>query len=136
MDRATEEIICDLQAQVYTLRVGLRALARTHPDPNALLMAWREALEEKGLPNANARIHRLVGMGGKLLLRTLFIENGIRVSSARIEQLEKLRAIYPDKELAQALDELIVHKKQEKHIVDNIENYLALTKKPDGSSAI
>jgi len=45
MDRATEEIICDLQAQVYTLRVGLRALARTHPDPNALLMAWREALE-------------------------------------------------------------------------------------------
>ena len=45
MDRTIEEIICDLQAQVYVLRVGLRALAHVHPDPNELLKAWREALE-------------------------------------------------------------------------------------------
>jgi hypothetical protein len=45
MDRIAEEIICDLQAQVYVLRVGLRALAQTHPDANELLKAWREALE-------------------------------------------------------------------------------------------
>ncbi len=44
MDRTTEELICDLQAQVSVLRVGLRALARTHPDPAQLLRAWREAL--------------------------------------------------------------------------------------------
>ena len=45
MDQTTEEIICDLQAQVYVLRVALRALAQIHPDPNELLKAWREALE-------------------------------------------------------------------------------------------
>lgn len=46
MDRTAEEIICDLQAQVYVLRVGLRALAQIHPDPNQLLKAWHEALGE------------------------------------------------------------------------------------------
>lgn len=46
MDRTAEEIICDLQAQVYVLRVGLRALAQIHPDPNQLLKAWQEALGE------------------------------------------------------------------------------------------
>ncbi len=45
MDREAEEIICDLQAQVYVLRVALRALARTHPNAGELLMAWRESLE-------------------------------------------------------------------------------------------
>lgn len=45
MDRASEEIICDLQAQVYVLRVALQALARTHPDAVGLLATWREALE-------------------------------------------------------------------------------------------
>ncbi|NDK37910.1 hypothetical protein DT603_03535 [Pseudoxanthomonas gei] len=45
MDKTTEEIICDLQAQVYVLRAALRALAQTHRDSNELLKAWREALE-------------------------------------------------------------------------------------------
>jgi hypothetical protein len=48
MDRTTEEIICDLQAQVYVLRVALRALAHTHPDPTRLLKAWRDALGDTG----------------------------------------------------------------------------------------
>jgi len=44
MDRETEETLCALQAQVYAQDVALRALARTHPDPAAVLAAWREAL--------------------------------------------------------------------------------------------
>lgn len=44
MDRETEEALCALQAQLYAQRIALRALARTHPDPTALLAAWREAL--------------------------------------------------------------------------------------------
>ena len=44
MDRESEEIICDLQAQVYVLRVALQALARTHPDAPKLLVHWRDAL--------------------------------------------------------------------------------------------
>ena len=46
MDRETEEALCDLQAQVYVLRLALRALVRTHPDPSASLAAWRAALAE------------------------------------------------------------------------------------------
>ena len=45
MDRVAEEIICDLQAQVYVLRVALQALARTHPDATMLLKAWRESID-------------------------------------------------------------------------------------------
>lgn len=46
MDRETEEALCALQAQLYAQRIALRALARTHPDPAAVLAAWREALIE------------------------------------------------------------------------------------------
>lgn len=46
MQRDTEESICSIQAQVYAQHVVLRALVRTHPDPVALLAAWREALTE------------------------------------------------------------------------------------------
>lgn len=46
MDRETEVALCDLQAQVYVLRLALRALIRTHPDPSASLATWRAALAE------------------------------------------------------------------------------------------
>jgi hypothetical protein len=46
MDRETEEALCGVQAQLDALRIAMRALARTHPDPIALLAAWREALTE------------------------------------------------------------------------------------------
>ena len=46
MDRETEEMVCSVQAQLFAQRVALRALARTHPDPVALLQSWREALVE------------------------------------------------------------------------------------------
>ncbi|WP_139227368.1 MULTISPECIES: hypothetical protein [unclassified Pseudoxanthomonas] len=45
MDRENEEVICDLQAQVYVLRVALQALARAHGDSKTLLASWRDALE-------------------------------------------------------------------------------------------
>lgn len=46
MERATEEMLCEMQAQLYSMRVALRALARTHPDAVALLDAWRSASAE------------------------------------------------------------------------------------------
>lgn len=46
MERATEDMLCDVQAQLYSMRVALRAMARTHPDPAALLDAWRGAMSE------------------------------------------------------------------------------------------
>lgn len=51
MDRETEESICALQARMYTQQIALRALAHTHPDPVALLAAWRAALIEAATTN-------------------------------------------------------------------------------------
>ena len=46
MDRITEQTLCDLQAQLYVQRIALCALARAHPDPDAVLSAWRAALAD------------------------------------------------------------------------------------------
>lgn len=46
MDRNTEEAMCSLQAQVHVQGLALRALAATHPDPAALLAAWRQSLAD------------------------------------------------------------------------------------------
>lgn len=46
MDRLTEEALCDLQAQVLVLRMALRSLIRTHPDPDACLAAWRTTVSD------------------------------------------------------------------------------------------
>ena len=46
MDRTTEEALCSVQAQVHVHGLALRALAATHPDPAALLAAWRECLAQ------------------------------------------------------------------------------------------
>ena len=51
MNRITEEALCDVQAQLYALRIVVRAVMRTHPDPVALLSAWREALAEAATCN-------------------------------------------------------------------------------------
>jgi hypothetical protein len=48
MDRITEEAMCSLQAQVHVQGLALRALAATHPDPAALLAAWRQSLADAG----------------------------------------------------------------------------------------
>ena len=54
MDREAEEALCDLQAQVYVLRLALRAMVRTHSDPDAALVAWRQALAEAAKINPAA----------------------------------------------------------------------------------
>jgi HAD superfamily hydrolase (TIGR01549 family) len=54
------------------------------------VIAWHEALQTERILLPNARIHRCVGMSGKLMLRTLFAEMGRKVSPAKIEQLEEL----------------------------------------------
>lgn len=46
MDRSTEEALCSLQAQVHVQGLALRALAAAHPDPAALLAAWRQSLAD------------------------------------------------------------------------------------------
>ena len=48
MDAKAEETLCDLQAQVSVLRVAMRALARSHPAPEASLESWKQALAELG----------------------------------------------------------------------------------------
>ncbi len=45
MDQSTEEIVCELQAQVFALRVAVRALALAHRDSDELLTCWRQSLE-------------------------------------------------------------------------------------------
>ena len=52
------------------------------------VMAWREALIEEDIYVPNARIHRCVGMSGKLMLRTIFKELGRRLSQPQTERLE------------------------------------------------
>jgi beta-phosphoglucomutase-like phosphatase (HAD superfamily) len=46
--------------------------------------AWREALIEEDIYVPNARIHRCVGMSGKLMLRTIFKEFGRRLGQPHI----------------------------------------------------
>ena len=51
MNPMTEEALCEVQAQLYALRIVVRAIVRTHPDPAALLSAWRDALTEAATCN-------------------------------------------------------------------------------------
>src|SRR5436305_12157131 len=53
--------------------------------------SWREALAEYGIRMPNWKIHRRIGMSGKLFLPTLLRELGLKMSPERIKSLEKLR---------------------------------------------
>jgi beta-phosphoglucomutase-like phosphatase (HAD superfamily) len=64
------------------------------------VMAWREALGEEGIYIPNARIHRCVGMSGKLMLRTIFTELGREVSQRQIERLEQVHKNRFEKQLS------------------------------------
>jgi len=46
MHRDIEAQMCALQAQLSVQRIALRALARSHPAPDLLLLHWRAALED------------------------------------------------------------------------------------------
>lgn len=41
MDNHLEELLAGLQAQLAVHHMALRTLVRTHPDPAAMLAAWR-----------------------------------------------------------------------------------------------
>jgi HAD superfamily hydrolase (TIGR01509 family) len=56
------------------------------------VMAWREALEESEIRLPNWKIHRRIGMSGKLFLPTLLRELGQKASKVEIQSIEKIRA--------------------------------------------
>jgi len=54
------------------------------------IAAWHEVFRSKGVEIPNARIHRCVGMSGKLMVRAIFTELGRNIGPRKIEQLEEL----------------------------------------------
>jgi HAD superfamily hydrolase (TIGR01509 family) len=55
------------------------------------VMAWREALEDAEIRLPNWKIHRRIGMSGKLFLPTLLRELGEKTDKAEIQSIEKVR---------------------------------------------
>jgi HAD superfamily hydrolase (TIGR01509 family) len=56
------------------------------------VMAWREALEDAEIRLPNWKIHRRIGMSGKLFLPTLLRELGKKTDQAEIRSIEKVRS--------------------------------------------
>lgn len=56
------------------------------------VLAWREALESRGIQLAVWRIHRQIGMSGGLFVNALLRETGRRVSAEEAEQLQRVHA--------------------------------------------
>jgi HAD superfamily hydrolase (TIGR01509 family) len=54
------------------------------------VLAWRDALEEAGLPLAVWRIHRRIGMSGGLFVNALARETGRKLSREEVDQIQKL----------------------------------------------
>jgi HAD superfamily hydrolase (TIGR01509 family) len=54
--------------------------------------AWREALMKNGIASAQWRIHRAIGMSGRLFLPKLLREAGHRASASMIRRLESAHA--------------------------------------------
>lgn len=62
--------------------------------------AWREALGVKGIHVPSVRIHRSVGMSGKLMLRDILGEMNIKTTDEKLNALEKIRKKYFEKKLS------------------------------------
>ena len=56
------------------------------------VMAWREALEDAEIRLPNWKIHRRIGMSGKLFLPTLLRELGRTIDKAEVHSIEKIRS--------------------------------------------
>jgi HAD superfamily hydrolase (TIGR01509 family) len=52
--------------------------------------AWREALDTKGIRVPTVRIHRSVGMSGRLMLQSIFAEISVKPTPQKLDALEKL----------------------------------------------
>jgi len=55
------------------------------------VMSWREALEEAEIRLPHWKIHRRIGMSGKLFLPTLLRELGQKINKSEIESIERIR---------------------------------------------
>ncbi|MBZ5725618.1 MAG: HAD family hydrolase [Acidobacteriia bacterium] len=56
------------------------------------VLAWRDALEEAGLPLAVWRIHRRIGMSGGLFVNALARETGRRLGAGEVARFQQLHA--------------------------------------------
>jgi HAD superfamily hydrolase (TIGR01509 family) len=56
------------------------------------VMAWREALEDAEIRLPNWKIHRRIGMSGKLFLPTLLRELGKNIDKSEIQSIERVRS--------------------------------------------
>jgi HAD superfamily hydrolase (TIGR01509 family) len=63
------------------------------------VMAWREALEEVDIRLPNWKIHRRIGMSGRLFLPTLLRELGQKTDKSEIEIIEKIRSAIFNKKI-------------------------------------
>ena len=56
------------------------------------VLAWREALDQEGIPLSIWRIHRRIGMSGGLFTNMLLRETGLTLDAERIDRLRRLHA--------------------------------------------
>jgi len=56
------------------------------------VLAWKEALEQEGIPLSVWRIHRKIGMSGGLFTSQLLRETGLDISHERIAHIRRLHA--------------------------------------------
>jgi phosphoglycolate phosphatase-like HAD superfamily hydrolase len=57
------------------------------------VLAWREALEDAEIRLPNWKIHRRIGMSGRLFLPALLRELGQKTDRAEIQSIEKVRSV-------------------------------------------
>jgi len=57
------------------------------------VMAWREALEDAEIRLPNWKIHRRIGMSGRLFLPALLRELGRKTDKGEIQSIEKVRSV-------------------------------------------
>jgi HAD superfamily hydrolase (TIGR01549 family) len=65
------------------------------------VLAWREALEARGIELSIWRIHRKIGMSGGLFTNMLLRETGLDLDPANVEQLQRLHAAAYSKRVAE-----------------------------------
>ena len=53
------------------------------------VLAWREALEQVGIELAVWRIHRRIGMSGRLLINALLRETGTEITAQLVEEVQR-----------------------------------------------
>jgi HAD superfamily hydrolase (TIGR01509 family) len=78
------------------------------------VMSWREALEDAEIRLPNWKIHRRIGMSGKLFLPTLLRELGEKRDKAEIQSIERVRSgifkkLIPEIRVLPGAKELLEH---------------------------